>query len=206
MTKSPLTAVTASRGSMLDRLRSRIVPSPPAEPIDRDRLTRYDDPAAKFTETVGLVGGEAHHVRSAEEIAEILSGIAVYRDAQRVASTVPHLVAGNVDAAAIDDPHALASLDWMIAAGEFAVAENGAVWVDGKTLPHRVMLFIAQYLALVVPRQQIVSNMHEAYARIENPASGFGVFVSGPSKTADIEQSLVLGAHGCRTLQVFLLD
>ncbi len=84
------------------------------------------------------------------------------------------------------------------------VAENGAIWVDGSTLPHRVMLFIPQFLALVVSRSQIVHHMHQAYARIGHPKPGFGVFVSGPSKTADIEQNLVIGAHGCRTLQVFL--
>ena len=102
--------------------------------------------------------------------------------------------------------HDLSSVDWTIARGEFMVAENGAIWVDGRTLPHRVLLFIAQYLAIVVPTGQIVSNMHQAYDRLDGLDSRFGIFVSGPSKTADIEQSLVLGAHGCRKLQVFLVD
>jgi L-lactate dehydrogenase complex protein LldG len=35
---------------------------------------------------------------------------------------------------------------------------------------------------------------------------GFATFIAGPSKTADIEQSLVLGAHGPRSLIVFLID
>ena len=47
--------------------------------------------------------------------------------------------------------------------------ENGSIWVDGDTLPHRVLLFIAQYLAIVVPRSQIVSNMHQAYERSTAP-------------------------------------
>ena len=84
------------------------------------------------------------------------------------------------------------------------MAENGAIWIDGNTLPHRVMLFIPQYLAIVVSRSQIVHHMHQAYARVGKPPHTFGIFVSGPSKTADIEQSLVLGAHGCRALQVFM--
>jgi len=119
-------------------------------------------------------------------------------------------VPGNFNLAQIDDPHSLASLDWSIMQGEFCVAENGAVWVPSKDVTERTMLFIAQHLVLVVSRAQIVMHMHDAYRRVNQSnghqlgASRIGVFVSGPSKTADIEQSLVLGVHGCRTLEVFL--
>lgn len=190
---------------MLDRLHSRIVDAPPLPEVDASLLTRFDDPLARFADSLAFVGGELHHVDSPGQAHDILAAIPVFRDASRIASLVPEVVTGNVDAAAIDDPHALASLDWTIVRGEFAVAENGAIWIDGASLPHRVMIFIAQYLAIVLSRSEMVHNMHEAYARIGQPQPGFGVFVSGPSKTADIEQSLVLGAHGCRALQVFLL-
>ena len=90
--------------------------------------------------------------------------------------------------------------------GEFAVAENGAVWVPDQRMKHRVASFITQHLALIVPGDQIVHNMHQAYDRLNFEATGFGVFISGPSKTADIEPSLVIGAHGARSLTVFLLD
>ncbi len=196
---------TASRQSILDRLTSSVVEAPPLPVTDFSLLTKFADPLAKFAEMLSFVGGEMHVVNSTAEVHAILQGIAAFREATRVASLVPELIEGNVDAAAIEDPHTLASLDWTIARGEFAVAENGAIWIEGNSMPHRVMLFIAQYLAIVVPRGEIVDNMHEAYARIGYPKPGFGVFVSGPSKTADIEQSLVLGAHGCRKLQVFVV-
>ena len=70
----------------------------------------------------------------------------------------------------------------------------------------RTIYFIAQHLALVVPRSEVVSNMHQAYQRLRFDDNAFGCFVSGPSKTADIEQSLVIGAHGARSLTVFLVD
>jgi L-lactate dehydrogenase complex protein LldG len=198
-------AQTASRQAILDRIRTRIVTPPGLPEFDDARMTCFDDPVKKFVEMLSFVGGQAHLVDRHEQIAEILSSIPVFATATRIASLVPEAVAGNVDTALIDDPHELASLDWVIAKGEFIVAENGAIWIDGATLPHRVLLFIPQYLAIVASRSNVVHHMHQAYARIGRPASGFSVFVSGPSKTADIEQSLVLGAHGCRALQVFLL-
>lgn len=84
----------------------------------------------------------------------------------------------------------------VILNGGFGVAENGAIWVDDVNFPHRLLPFIARQLAFVLDRKQIVENMHEAYQKLHLQEKGFGVFISGPSKTADIEQSLVYGAHG----------
>lgn len=205
MNGKPFAARSGGRQAILDRIRSRKVTSPQEIELDESRLSKFDDPIATFVESLAVVGGECHQVDSHGDVAKRLGEIPVFRDARRVASTVPECVAGNVDLEMLDDPHALATVDWTVARGEFAVAENGAIWIDGQTLPHRVAIFLSQYLAIVVSRDAIVDHMHQAYRRIENPGKGYGVFVSGPSKTADIEQSLVLGAHGCRTLQVFLV-
>jgi L-lactate dehydrogenase complex protein LldG len=105
----------------------------------------------------------------------------------------------------VHDSHELQDLDFVIYHGQFAVAENGAIWLSDENLKHRVCFFITQFLVLVVQHDQIVHNMHQAYERARQPMPGFGLFLSGPSKTADIEQSLVIGAHGCRELQVFVV-
>jgi L-lactate dehydrogenase complex protein LldG len=77
--------------------------------------------------------------------------------------------------------------------------------VTEDVIGQRVLPFICQHLAVVVDAKNIVPTMHEAYQRIGDSLYGFGTFIAGPSKTADIEQSLVLGAHGPRSMTVFLL-
>ncbi|TDD93657.1 LutC/YkgG family protein, partial [Flavobacterium cellulosilyticum] len=104
-----------------------------------------------------------------------------------------------------DDPHSLEDVELTLVKAHFGVAENSALWVTDDILGQRVAPFITQYLAIVVNKNDIITTMHQAYDRIGNQEYGFGTFIAGPSKTADIEQSLVLGAHGARGLKVFIM-
>ena len=76
---------------------------------------------------------------------------------------------------------------WYVTEAKFGVAENGAVWVED----YNKELFLSEFVAVKIPKK-ILPTMHEAVEMIENP----GVFISGPSKTADVESFLVFGAHG----------
>lgn len=105
-----------------------------------------------------------------------------------------------------EDPHALDSLDLAIVEAQFGVAENGAMWLDEASLSHRVLPFIAEHLVIVLRRTHLFPTLHQAYAQLQGTSTGFGVFVAGPSKTADIEQSLVIGAQGAKSLRVVLVD
>jgi len=120
-------------------------------------------------------------------------------------SLVPGVGRATVDLAAVTDPRTLADLDDCIAPGELAVAENAAVWVDGRALAHRAVFVITNHLVLVVRAGDVVHHMHEAYERLAERPRGFGLFISGPSKTADIEQVLVVGAQGARTCTVIVV-
>ncbi len=104
------------------------------------------------------------------------------------------------------DPHELEDLGLAILDGQFGVAENGAIWLDDRQLGLRALPFITEHLVIVLDPKKLVQTMHQAYDLIGNAQSGFGLFIAGPSKTADIEQSLVIGAHGAKSLRVVLVD
>lgn len=198
--------MSESRRAVLDRIRTRQVDGPELPEIDHDQLISFDDLTEQFCAAAAGVGAACHRVSQLSDVREILMQLEPFRAARRIASLVPEAISGNMDLQMFDDPHYLKGLEWLVARGAFGVAENGAIWMHMEGNPHRASLFITQFLAIVIPVDQIVPHMHAAYDRLGDEArQSFGVFVSGPSKTADIEQSLVMGAHGCRTLNVFLV-
>jgi L-lactate dehydrogenase complex protein LldG len=193
-----------SKQEILTALRRTRLPDV-ALPSVPDELTTYADPAAQFRQVVAAVGGQTFDVQGPAELAAALRQLDAYRAAANIWSLVPEVPSQGHHWESVGDPHALETLDFLVAAGQFAVAENGAVWITDDHVPHRAALFITQHLALVVPAREIVHNMHEAYQRISFDKARFGVFISGPSKTADIEQALVIGAHGARSATVLLV-
>jgi L-lactate dehydrogenase complex protein LldG len=103
------------------------------------------------------------------------------------------------------DPHSFEDVELAVIRAHFSVAENGAVWLTENVMGHRIVPYICQHLAVIVHESDIVPTLHEAYERIGAGDYGFGGFIAGPSKTADIEQALVLGAHGPLSMTVFIL-
>lgn len=150
------------------------------------------------------IGGESVEVADYNEILAFLKNN--YSLDKRIITTIPELSEVAVLDWKNDDPHTLQNVELAIIKAHFGVAENSALWVTDDILGQRVTPFITQYLAIIVNKSEILATMHQAYKRIGNQEYGFGTFIAGPSKTADIEQSLVLGAHGARGLIVFLLD
>ncbi len=93
----------------------------------------------------------------------------------------------------------------VILEAKWGVAENGAVWLDDTVLPHRVLPFYTEHLIVALSIQNLITDMNAAYKIVKIDASGFGIWVSGPSKTADIEQALVVGAQGPKGFHIALL-
>ena len=95
--------------------------------------------------------------------------------------------------------------DIGVVRGCFGVAENACVWIP-QQMKEKAVCFISENLVILLDKKQIVNNMHEAYRRIEFNDYGYGTFISGPSKTADIAQVLVMGAQAARSATVLLID
>ena len=94
--------------------------------------------------------------------------------------------------------------DMAVVDGVFGVAENGCVFLAEPTGCQRLDYFVHEVLVIVLDRKEVVANMHDAYDRLGESAMPYGIFISGPSKTADIEQALVFGAHGAKEVGVLL--
>jgi L-lactate dehydrogenase complex protein LldG len=158
----------------------------------------------KYKTMLQSIGGDYVEVADYDAVIDFIKKN--YNTEKRIITTLPELS----QIAAIDwtddDPHSLKDVELTIVKAHFGVAENGSLWVTDDLMGQRIAVFIPQYLAIVVKKNDLVTTMHQAYHRIGNQEYKFGTFIAGPSKTADIEQSLVLGAHGARGLIVFLMD
>ena len=172
-------------------------------PLEAINAIRFDDPVLTFQSVLAGIGGRVITGMSLAQVAAYLSD--QFTEGTRYITTLEQLQGVNgIDHSA--KAHELADVEVAVIGGAFAVAENAAIWITASSLKTRVLPFICQHLVVVLRPQDIVHNMHEAYKRIAADEYDYGVFIAGPSKTADIEQSLVLGAHGPKTMTVLLID
>lgn len=160
----------------------------------------------EFTTIAISIGSSVFPVKDYAAVAEILQK--EFSQAKRIVSNIEELSSypQATTPLADSDPHSYENVELAILEGDLSVAENSAIWLSESKMGHRVLPFICQHLALVIRASEIVPHMHEAYDKLGLMDEGYGVFIAGPSKTADIEQSLVLGAHGPRSLTVFILE
>ena len=158
----------------------------------------------KYGTLLSGIGGKVYLIETQDQVLDILQ-TDFFGPATRVVSNLGYLSAIAEPYSGDANPHSFKNVDLFVLESRLAVAENGAIWVTDHEMPQRALPFITQHLAVIVHKNNIVATMHDAYDKIANIDYGFATFIAGPSKTADIEQSLVLGAHGARTMKVFVV-
>ena len=188
-----LEAITANKPALIE------VPSMQIERALIDHATAVE----QFIKTLEGIGGKAFQVADIQVIRDEIQQL---KEAQHyIVNTVPLLGEINPEINPTLDANSLEPVYKTYLEGTIGVAENGSVWMYESQLVNRILPFICQHLVICLDKKNIVPTMHEAYQQIDVAREGYGVFLAGPSKTADIEQSLVIGAHGARSLVVYLL-
>ena len=176
------------------------LPALPQVPIDVEGFVKTQ----KFIAVLKGIGG---HVYEDGDKAKAIAHLNLLKNTgKKVACHCPETGQGNFtvtsDQTAID----LEAVDTVFINGSYGVAENGAVWLYESQFINRLLPFICQHLVIILNADSILSDMHEAYRLIDVAREGYGLFLAGPSKTADIEQSLVIGAHGARSATIYLVN
>lgn len=198
----------SSREEILKRLRKNTRETYDMPDLSGLNPITFADPVAEFiAKTTTTAGASLVEMKPGDSLDDLVRR--AYPDATSVASNLPG-VRADVNPDTVAEARDLMAVDVGVVEGRIGVAENACIWIPQLT-KEKAVCFAVQRLVVVLSRDAVVSNMHEAYARIEASDDyfqqyRFGTFISGPSKTADIESALVYGAQAARALTVVLTD
>ena len=164
----------------------------------------YPEPLVQFVKMTEMVGGQVIEVDPGRDINMLIREL--FPDAKEIASNLPEITIATRNPDTVGRARDLNGTDVGVIRGKFGVAENACIWIP-QTMKEKAVCFISENLIILLPKSQIVNNMHEAYKRIEfdKEYDGYGTFISGPSKTADIAQVLVMGAQAARSATILLM-
>lgn len=171
--------------------------------ISAFRGIEYADKVEQFKKIIAAVGGEVIDWVTNISLGEMVQR--VFPDCQRIISDINLGLAHTQTVEQAGNAQAMNGTDLFVLTSPLGVCENGYCFVQ-QSHEWRSQLFISENLLFVLDRKDLVHNMHEAACRMREMQvdAEFSGFIAGPSKTADIEQSLVMGAHGARGVKVLL--
>ena len=192
----------SKKEDILSKYRSNVRERYDMPNLDDIQGITYPDPLVQFISMTENVGGKVIEMEPGKDINELIREL--YPDAKEIASNLPEITIATRNPDTIGSPQALNGTDVGVIKGMFGVAENACVWIP-QTMVEKAVCFISENLVILLKKSEIVNNMHEAYKRIEFNDYGYGTFISGPSKTADIAQVLVMGAQAARSATVVLV-
>lgn len=189
--------------------------SPPPEPLLR--LTQRDskDRVALFQEKLEVLNVRVYRVpdrdAARERVAEIMNGASAVASNSPLLrdcgiASLPGVETGFLDRDALRE--ACARTAFGITSAECALAETGTLVMFSNTAEARLVSLLPPAHIAVVPASLILNGLDDLFSRFPRPADQTSamVFITGPSRTADIEQILVRGVHGPGELHVVIIE
>ena len=194
----------SNKEDILKRYRANVKEKFDMPDLSDIKAITYPNPLVQFVKMSEMVGGQVIEVDAGRDINMLIREL--FPEAKEIASNLPEITIATRNPDTVGRARDLNGTDVGIIRGQFGVAENGCIWIP-QTMKEKAICFISENLIILLPKSQIVNNMHEAYKRIEfdKEYDGYGTFISGPSKTADIAQVLVMGAQAARSATILLL-
>ena len=198
--------VMSAKDIILNKLRQNTGETYDMPQLDELNPITYIDPVAEFIQkTTTTAGARLIEMKEGELLNDIIRQ--AYPESKIIASNLPNMET-QMNPDNVAEAQDLMRVDVGVVEGRIGVAENACIWIP-QTMKEKAICFASEQLVIVLNRQDIVNNMHEAYERIAASKEyfqqyKFGTFISGPSKTADIESALVYGAQAARGVTVVL--
>ena len=192
----------SNKEDILKKFRANVREKYDMPSLDDIKAVTYPEPLVQFIKMSESVGGQVLEIDAGRDINVLIREL--FPDAKEIASNLPEITIATRNPDTVGCARDLNGTDVGIIRGKFGVAENGCIWIP-QEMKEKAVCFISEHLIILLPKSQIVNNMHEAYKRIEFNDYGYGTFISGPSKTADIAQVLVMGAQAARSVTIFLM-
>ena len=194
----------SNKDDILKRYRANVREKYDMPDLSDIKAITYPNPLVQFVKMTEMVGGQVIEVDPGRDVNVLIREL--FPEAKEIASNLPEITIATRNPDTVGRARNLNGTDVGIIRGKFGVAENACIWIP-QTMKEKAVCFISENLIILLPKSQIVNNMHEAYKRIEfdKEYDGYGTFISGPSKTADIAQVLVMGAQAARSATVLLM-
>ena len=194
----------SNKDDILKRYRANVREKYDMPDLSDIKAITYPNPLVQFVKMTEMVGGQVIEVDPGRDVNVLIREL--FPEAKEIASNLPEITIATRNPDTVGRARDLNGTDVGIIRGKIGVAENACIWIP-QTMKEKAVCFISENLIILLPKSQIVNNMHEAYKRIEfdKEYDGYGTFISGPSKTADIAPVLVMGAQAARSATVLLM-
>lgn len=173
----------------------------------------------EFEKRAKAVAAEVFRVKTAAEAREVVLNLARFTNAKKVVSVPGPLqeaagMEAALTAAGIDlytDPAQIAAhaatADMGLSGVEFGIAETGSVCQDGYAIESRLVSTLPPIHVAFLDGRAIVPGIAEAFEIIATVFDhGYISFITGPSRTADIERVLTIGVHGPSRFVIVAVD